>query len=167
MAAHGHLRIYLRRPSKACDAVGRAPVCGLSFGLTGAPPSGVVHRRPPVSRLRRSRMVPDPGEHRSAVLESVLVPAHHARNGMRGRQGRALRSSRLSPIPPGRACGNSFPLVRALQSNPLRSRAQVRILPGALNRAWSRTILTRPCSLTCIFAARRPASCRPHAQDCL
>jgi hypothetical protein len=40
------------------------------------------------------------GEPRLAVLESAWVPEHHAGNGMRGRQGRALRSSRLPPVRP-------------------------------------------------------------------
>jgi hypothetical protein len=64
------------------------------------PASWAVHPRPQRSCLSRSRTVATARERRCALLESVLVPAHHVRNGVRGRQGRALRSSRLPPIRP-------------------------------------------------------------------
>jgi hypothetical protein len=63
---------------------------------------------------------------------------------------------------PGALVEHKRPGQSGTQQRPPEPRAQVRILPGALNRAWSRTILTRLCSLTCISTTRLSASCRPH-----
>src|SRR6266550_6008561 len=52
----------------------------------------------------------------------------------------AAERRRAAPdMRPGKISASTFRQVRAIQGNGLRSRAQVRILPGALNRAWSRT----------------------------
>ncbi len=58
-------------PRQPTRGPGRGIGPGLIFGLN-SPPSGAVHRRPPVPHPRRPRTVAANGEHRSAVLESVL-----------------------------------------------------------------------------------------------
>jgi hypothetical protein len=67
-------------------------------------------------------------------IDAPLRSPHHLAQSAR------LPLRRVAPdTRPGRTRATTFPLVRAIQGNGLRSRAQVRILPGALDRTCSRT----------------------------
>src|SRR5260370_36480 len=79
----------------------------------------------PPRRIRdghpRSRTMPDPGERRAALLESVLASAV-----IRETPRRSTRRCRSPPAAPytrrGRISASTFPQVRDTYSNPLRSR---------------------------------------------
>src|SRR5215470_11807790 len=79
---------------------------------------GPVHRWSPGSCSRGSRTVVDAGERHATLLESVLVPEHHPQS--------TWMCAAIKPPAPDRppimVCGNWFPLVGGVRSNPLRSR---------------------------------------------
>ena len=136
MQLGGDLRAKIRRAaqtvtaseSRHCGMVfmpGTPPYQGRAAGpgsgsVCVSPPSGAVHLRPPTKHLPSSRTAMNIGEHRSAVLESVLVPERHAGTAhAAGKDQRCVQTvcSREAPI---MVCRNSFPLVSGVYSKALR-----------------------------------------------